>query len=453
MAKQKIQYSCSDCGYISLKWLGCCPGCKEWDTLSEDKPKPSLSLKEMIATAPSGRSISMHALDSISSEQKPRMKSGLDEWDRVLGDGIMAGSLIVLTGDPGIGKSTLLLQVCNLLAHKYRVFYFSTEESLHQVKQRAERLQCDAKNLFFSDNADLSSIIATTLEDTPDIIIIDSIQNCYIPGAQTLPGSVAQLREATFQLMRLAKDNNITIIITGHITKEGVIAGPKTLEHMVDAVFYLQGEDRWHTRILRAVKNRFGTINELGFFEMGEHGLHQVANINAHLLDDFTNNPGSALISIIEGSRPLLLELQALTIESKMGIPQRVISGIDHKQVVLIAAILEKYLHIKLSSHDIFFKVSGGFKVKTSAVDLGIALSLLSSYFQQPLPDHTIALGEISLTGQIKPINQINLFVREAEKFNIKQLLLATNQKVEKSKCSIKTFKHVYELLTLFSLD
>jgi DNA repair protein RadA/Sms len=251
--------------------------------------------------------------------------------------------------------------------------------------------------------------------------------------------------------MRLAKENNITVIMSGHITKEGTIAGPKTLEHMVDAVFYLQGEDRWQTRVLRSVKNRFGTINELGFFEMRENGLQEVPNINEHLIAELSHAPGSVLVSVIEGSRPLLIELQALTIESKLGIPQRVVSGLDQKQVVLIAAILEKYLHVKFSTQDIFFKVSGGFKIKGSSTDLGIALALLSSYFQQPLPDKSIALGEISLTGEIKPINQINLFVKEAEKFGIKQLLVAKNQKIENSSCLPKRFTNVYELLGLFN--
>lgn len=452
MAKQTIQFSCSSCSYTSLKWLGCCPECKEWNSFIEIKPAQKLTSGSSFSV-PQSSSLSMHRLDTLTSKTQNRMLSGIHEWDRVLGNGIMQGSLLVLTGDPGIGKSTLLLQVCHKLSRNYRVFYFSTEESLHQVKQRAERLQCNNDNLLFSDNPDLLSIITTSEQEKPDLMVIDSIQNCYIPGAQSLPGSVGQLRESTFQLMRLAKEKDITVIITGHITKEGVIAGPKTLEHMVDGVFYLQGEDRWQTRILRAVKNRFGTINEIGFFEMQEHGLQEVTNINAHLLEDYANTPGSVLISVIEGSRPLLLELQALTIESKLGIPQRIISGLDHKQVVLIAAILEKYLHIKLSTHDIFFKVSGGFKIKESATDLGIALALLSSYFQQPLPEHSIALGEISLTGHIKPTNQINLFIREAEKFNIKTLLIASNQKVEKSECIQKKFKHVYELLSLFKLE
>lgn len=393
----------------------------------------------------------MTKLNSVIEKPKERMLSGIDEWDRVLGGGIMPQSLLILTGDPGIGKSTLLLQICNRLAQHYTVFYFSTEESLQQVQQRAQRLGVINDNLLFSDQAQLQTIITTATECRPDIVIIDSIQNCYSESAQSFPGSVGQLRESTFHLMRLAKEIGITVIVSGHITKEGNIAGPKTLEHMVDGVFYLQGEDRWQTRVLRSVKNRFGTINELGFFQMEEHGLEQVPNINEHLINEITNAPGSALTSIIEGSRPLLLELQALTIESKIGIPQRVVSGLDHKQVVLIAAILEKYLQVRLSAHDIFFKISGGFKIKESSADLGIALALLSSYFQQPLPEKSIILGEISLTGQIKPINQINSFIKEAEKFGIEQLFVAKNQKIERQSCKLRRFTNVYELLSLFN--
>lgn len=446
--KRKISYSCENCNYTSLKWLGCCPECKEWNTLTEVLPPAPRPYAQNSGTAHS--TLELHSYAEVAHNPQSRIKTNIEEWDRVLGGGILPSSLLILTGDPGIGKSTLLLQVCNELAKQQQVFYFSTEESLHQITQRAQRIKCTEKQLLFSDHADLTAIVATAEQKKPAIIIIDSIQNCYIPGSHSFPGSIGQLREATFHLLRLSKEHGITVIITGHITKEGVIAGPKTLEHMVDGVFYLQGEDRFHTRILRAVKNRFGTINEIGFFEMGEQGLQEVTNINAHLLEDSTNQAGSAIISTIEGSRPLLLELQALTIESKLGFPQRVISGVDHKQVMLIAAILEKYLHVKLSTHDIYFKVSGGFKVKGSTIDLGIALALLSSYFQQPIPAQSMVLGEISLTGQIKPINQINLFAREAAKFNIQKLFVAKNQKMEKFSCDSSRFGHVYELLTLF---
>lgn len=452
MSKNKVVYACSSCSYQSVKWMGCCPECSQWNTFEENQTLTHTVPGSKFAPAKSGalKTLSMTQLSTVETTMKPRMLSGIDEWDRVVGGGIMPSSLIILTGDPGIGKSTLLLQICNKLAKNYSVFYFSTEESLQQVKQRAQRLECINENLMFSDQADLETILSTSQHHKPDIVIIDSIQNCYTSQAQTFPGSIGQLRESTFHLMRLAKENGITVLVSGHITKEGTIAGPKTLEHMVDGVFYLQGEERWQTRVLRSVKNRFGTINELGFFEMHQNGLQEVANINEHLISELSHSPGSVLVSIIEGSRPLLLELQALTIETKLGIPQRVVSGLDHKEVVLIAAILEKYLHIRLSTQDIFFKVSGGFKIKGSATDLGIALALLSSYFQQPLPEKSIALGEISLTGQIKPINQINLFVREAEKFGIGQLFVSKNQKIENTSSKVRRFTNVYELLSLF---
>jgi DNA repair protein RadA/Sms len=450
MSKQKTSFTCSSCNYQTIKWIGCCPECKEWNSLIEVNVAPKLSSNRRGSSSPTS-ALTLVPLAMIDATTRPRMLSGIKEWDRVVGNGIMPSSLIVLTGDPGIGKSTLLLQISHHLATQHRVFYFSSEESLQQVKGRAERLDCSNSNLLFSDQADLETIITTAQTHKPDLLIIDSIQNCYNQQTQTIPGSIGQLRESTFQLMRLAKEHDIAIIATGHITKDGTIAGPKTLEHMVDAVFYLQGEDRWQTRVLRSVKNRFGTINELGFFEMHEDGMLEVPNINQHLISEISHSPGSALVSFIEGSRPLLLELQALTVSSKLSMPQRVVSGVDHKQVMLMAAIIEKYLHVKLSLHDIFFKVSGGFKAKGSSPDLGIALALLSSYFQQPLPEKSIALGEISLTGQIKPINQMSTYIREAEKFGITQLLVAHHQKIESTNLQVLRFRNVYELLTLFS--
>jgi DNA repair protein RadA/Sms len=445
MSKQKIEYYCTNCDYRPPKWLGCCPECQDWGSITE---------KQETKHAPSsfsGKPATLTSLSTIVKTDHKRMLSGIHEWDRVMGGGIMPGSLLILTGDPGIGKSTLLLQVAHHLARNYTIFYFSSEESLEQVSQRAERLQCKETKLLFSDHGNLETILSMAEQQKPDLIVIDSIQNCYTSASQTIPGTVGQLREAAFHVMRLAKEHMISVILTGHITKEGTMAGPKLLEHMVDAVFYLQGEDRWQTRVLRSVKNRFGGINELGFFEMKEYGLQEVANINQQLLNEASYAPGSMLISYIEGSKPLLIELQALIIGSKFGMPQRVISGIDQKQVIIIAAILEKYLQIRFSAHDIFFKISGGFKIKEHGIDLGIALALLSSYFQKPLPEKSIALGEISLTGQIKPINQISVHALEAQKFGISTLFVAQNQKLEKSTSKIVKFGSVYELLTLFS--
>lgn len=449
MAKQKIQNICSLCGYVTLKWFGCCPECKEWNTCTEERTSPVNSIQSS-KNVSNKIILDVKQLEQVKTFTQKRMYSGIREWDRVTGGGILPGAFMILTGDPGIGKSTLLLHVADQLSRTYKLLYFSSEESLEQVKVRAERLKCAEAPILFSDQANLDDIITTVQHYKPDIVIIDSIQNCYTSEMNLLPGSVGQLKESAYRLMRLAKEHNTAILLTGHITKDGLMAGPKTLEHMVDAVFYLQGEDRWQTRVLRSVKNRFGTVNELGFFQMKENGLREVPNINQELLQELSHSPGSVLTSSLEGSRPLLIELQALTIASKYGMPQRVISGTDQTQVVLIAAILEKYLQIKLSTHDLFFKISGGFKLKESSADLAIALGLLSSFFQQPLPQKTLALGEISLTGHIKPINHINLHVGEAEKFGIEQLFVSQNQKIEATSCSIRHFKNVYELLSLF---
>lgn len=449
MSKHKQQYSCTNCAHISFKWLGRCPGCEEWNSFIEQKQATGFSA-EVLKREARSTDIPLLTLSQINITEQKRMLSGIKEWDRVLGGGILPGSLLILTGDPGIGKSTLLLQVAQQVASQARVLYFSSEESLQQVKNRAARLGIDSQNLLFSDIADLESIIATGIRHKPDLLILDSIQNCHLsPDSQAIPGTVAQLREAAFHLMRLAKEHNIAVLITGHVTKDGTIAGPRVLEHMVDGVFYLQAEDRWQTRILRSVKNRFGAINEVGFFNMHEHGLAEVTNINQQLLNEVTASPGSALICCVEGSRPILLELQALVIPSKFGMAQRVATGLDQKQVVLIAAILEKYLRINFSAQDIFFKVSGSLRIKESSSDLGIALALLSSYFQKPLPQKSVALAEISLTGQIKPTNQFDMCLKEVEKFGFKTIFAAGNQK-SSSAMQIVRFQNVYDLLRLF---
>ncbi len=448
MAKHTLKYICSSCSYVTVRWLGCCPTCNQWNSFEEEKleqPSPLLNKNK------SENIISMRSLKDVSMTSQDRLKSGISEFDNVLGGGIMPGSLIILTGDPGIGKSTLLLHVANKLAKNYSVFYFSSEESLEQVKLRAQRIGKIEDNLLFSDQANIEQIISTASHNKPDCIIIDSIQNCFMSQANSCPGTISQLRETSYALMRLAKEQSISIIMTCHITKEGQMAGPKTVEHMVDAVFYLQGEDKWNTRILRSVKNRFGPICELGFFSMTEKGLEEIHHINQYFLSDHTNAPGSVLVSCLEGTRPLILEVQALIIPSKYGVPQRVITGLDHKRVVLIAAILEKYLQIKFSGHDIFVQISGGMKVTESSCDLGIALALLSSYFQQSLPDKSMALAEMSLTGAIKPINNADSYLHEANKFGLKQVYVSGLQKTN-NKIAIK-MQNVYQLLSLFNVD
>ncbi len=421
----------------------------------------------------------LHKLSEIALQDQKRITSQCGEWDRVAGGGIVPGSFILVSGDPGIGKSTLLLQICTQLSEQHSVIYFSSEESLSQVKLRFARTQNKdfdkgldpslsvvalAKSesesgmtkdldcqLLFSDQCSLQSIIDICKHKKPTLIVIDSIQNIINDETDALPGTISQLKESAFRLMRLAKENNIAIIATGHITKEGTIAGPKLLEHMVDAVFYLQKEDQWQTRTLRSIKNRFGSINEIGFFHMKGDGLQEVANINQHLLEQTKHAPGSTLVSSLEGTRPIFLELQALTVPVKFGIPQRIITGIDHKHVSLIAAILEKYLHIPLSKHDIFFKISGGMKTKDQTCDLGIALALLSSYFQQPLPAKTIALAELSLTGQIKPIYNIDIHAKECKTFGFSSMIIAKDQVLTKQETpTLKRLTTVHELLLFF---
>lgn len=448
MAKNKITFTCSNCGHPSFKWLGCCPSCNEWNSFIEEKKIPEMKSGPKKLQPSNGSTLTLHTLDTVSTTQKKRIFAGIKEWDTVVGGGIMPGSLVILTGDPGIGKSTLLLHIAHALAQEHTVFYFSSEESLEQVKARAVRINSLGSSLLFSDNAHIESIIATCEQEKPDVIIIDSIQNCFFSDSHTFPGTVGQLRETSFALMRLAKEHTIAIIMTCHITKEGHMAGPKTLEHMVDAVFYLQGEDRWHTRILRSVKNRFGALHELGFFAMTAEGMQEVPHINQYLLDETAHAPGAVLVSCLEGSRPLLLEIQALVIPTKFNVPQRVITGLDHKRVVLIAAILEKYLHIKFSAHDIFVKISGGIKINESSADLAIALALLSSYFQQALPEKTLALGELSLTGAVKALNGIETQIKEAQKFGIKKLFVAESQKIATT--GVIKMKNVYQLLSLF---
>ena len=453
MSKVKSSYRCTNCDYKTFKWIGCCPTCQEWNSFVEEKEQPKSDKKSLFKG--DAQAVQLFALNQISDEKKERFCSGIKEWDRVLGGGILPGSFLILTGDPGIGKSTLLLQIADSIARSgKKVLYFSSEESLQQVKNRAQRLKISSGDHFlFSDQSNLDGIIATGKDKKPDLVIIDSIQNCILSSSSTtIPGTIGQLREAGFCLMRFAKENSIATIVTGHITKEGNIAGPKVLEHMVDGVFYLQGEDRWLTRVLRSVKNRFGTINEVGFFEMQEKGLEEVTNINKYLISDVSSAPGSVLVCSVEGSRPLLLELQALCVTSKFGMPQRIVTGLDYKRVCLIAAILEKYLHIKFSSQDIFFKVSGGFSVKESAADLGIALALLSSYFQAPVTSKSIAIGEINLAGHIKPTNHVNLRVKESEKFGMNEVLGSAAQKFNTS-CKVNLFKNIYELLKLFPQD
>ncbi len=449
MAKQSVNYRCSECFYQTSKWMGQCAGCAAWHTLAAAAPQRRAEQSRGAGGSPV-RALSEPSTDTGTTE---RMVTGLKEWDRVVGGGILPGAFIMLTGDPGIGKSTLLLQISHMLSERYTLLYFSSEESREQVRSRAQRLGCLSSRLLFSDQATIADIIAAIDEHKPHVIIVDSLQNCAAVDDSAAYGSIGHLRTTAFQLMRIAKERSIAVILSGHITKDGTLAGPKLLEHMVDAVFYLQGEDRWQMRMLRSVKNRFGAIDEIGFFEMHEEGLVEVANVNEQVLADAAVAPGAMLTSSLEGTRPLLVELQALTIPTHFTMPQRIVSGVDQKQVALLAAILEKYLKIKFSAQDIFLKVGGGIKLKGNSADLSIALALLSSYFQQALPARWLALGEVSLTGHIKPVSQMGPHVTEARKFGIEKICLSAQQRIDCPRELLHTFSSVYDLLRLFAVD
>ncbi len=440
----KTTFACHSCNQEFFKWQGCCPNCQNWNSITE-----KISTKSSFTASTKVLSVAILTEQANITIDEQRISSQWLEWDRAFGGGIVRGSVNILTGDPGIGKSTLLLQIAHQIAQTHHVIYFSSEESTHQVAARARRILGQKTKLYFLAENNLDLIINTIIQERPDLVIIDAIQNCFLENSPHTNNSINQIRECGFKLMQLAKSTNAAIILTAHITKDGQMAGPKTLEHLVDTVFYLQGEDHWQVRILRSIKNRFGPTNELGFFEMAQTGLHELTDINKLLLENSTPAPGATLISYLEGSRPLLLELQALTLPSKLNLPQRVITGIEHIQVILIAAILEKYLKIKFSQQDIFFKVSSDFKIRSNSSDLGIALALLSSYMQTPLKQKTVTLGELSLTGKIKPIQQIGPHLKEAERFGIEQCIVPKQNLNYSSNMNLVAVENIYELLQL----
>jgi DNA repair protein RadA/Sms len=445
MSKQKTVFICNECRYQTIKWLGMCPGCESWASF-EEKVQESLAAKP-IKSSPKP----ILKFSQISFSEQARIKSGIDEWDRVMGGGVMPASLIILTGDPGIGKSTLLAQIAAKISGHKKVFYFSTEESLNQIKQRACRLGLEESNLFLSDERVFEAIEQTLATQTPDLAIIDSIQSCFLSESTSpAPGGIAQLKEIAFRLINLAKDNNVAIIATGHITKDGSMAGPKLLEHMVDAVFYLHGEQTFGNRILTATKNRFGPVGEVGFFQMNSEGLEPIQDINALLLQEAIQAPGSCLALICQGTRPVIVEFQALCVKSKFGQPQRIITGADYKRVSLMAAILEKYLKMSFSTHDLFFKVGGDISTKESNTDLAVALALISSYFGQPLCKNTLALGEISLTGQIKTNKKDLGFAQQVSKTGIQQLVIGNTDATIAATKTLIIASNVFQLLKLF---
>lgn len=428
MAKVKTQFLCSECGYVSPKFLGRCPNCGKWNTLVEERiSEPKNERKSRVSFE--GKSSKPQLISEVKMHEEPRVKTGMEELNRVLGGGVVDGSLVLIGGDPGIGKSTLLLQLSGQLAATDRdVLYVSGEESASQIKMRAERLQVNSERFYLYPETDMSNIRAVIEELHPQYVIIDSVQTMQEPDIDSAVGSVSQIREITAELMQIAKTNDITIFIVGHVTKGGAIAGPKILEHMVDTVLYFEGDLHHTYRILRAVKNRFGSTNELGIFEMREEGLREVANPSEIFLEERLQDAnGSAIVVSMEGTRPILVEIQALITPTIFGNAQRTASGLDRNRVSLIMAVLEKRANLTLQNQDAYLKAAGGVKLDEPAIDLAIAMSIVSSFKNQGTRPTDSFVGEIGLTGEIRRVNRIEQRVAEAQKLGFQRILIPKN--------------------------
>ncbi|ADK02893.1 TPA: DNA repair protein RadA [Bacillus anthracis] len=426
MAKKKTKFTCQECGYQSPKYMGKCPGCGQWNTLVEEMEPVVSSRRLNYANAIQTEVIKPRRLTEVETKSEARIETKFQEFNRVLGGGIVDGSLVLIGGDPGIGKSTLLLQISSQLADSsYDVLYISGEESAKQIKLRADRLHVNGSNLFVVSETDLQRIATHIEEVNPAFVVIDSIQTIHLPEVTSAPGSVAQVRECTAELMKLAKTKGIPIFIVGHVTKEGAIAGPRMLEHMVDAVLYFEG-DRHHTyRILRAVKNRFGSTNEMGIFEMKELGLAEVLNPSEIFLEERpVGVAGSTVVASMEGTRPVLVEIQALISPTSFGNPRRMATGIDHNRVSLIMAVLEKRTGLLLQNQDAYLKVAGGLKLDEPAIDLAVALSIASSFRDKSTAPTDAVIGEVGLTGEIRRVSRIEQRVQEAAKLGFQRAII-----------------------------
>ena len=422
MAKAKSTvFFCQECGYESAKWMGQCPACHEWNTFVEEKvEKISQTKRKSVQEA------NVTTLDKIEMREELRISTQMKELDRVLGGGIVKGSLVLVGGDPGIGKSTLLLQVCrNLSEQRRKVLYISGEESLQQIKIRAKRIGEFTDSLSLLCETNLDTIHEVIKRERPEIIVIDSIQTMYNEAVSSAPGSVSQVRESTGTLMQIAKGMDIAIFIVGHVTKEGVVAGPRVLEHMVDTVLYFEGDRHASYRILRGVKNRFGSTNEIGVFEMREEGLREVENPSEFMLNGKPKGAsGSVVACSMEGTRPILIEVQALVCRSNFGIPRRTAAGTDFNRVNLLMAVLEKRLGLQLSSCDAYINIAGGIKMNEPAIDLGVVLALVSSYKEIPIDETTICFGEVGLSGEVRAVSMAEQRVAEAKKLGFTRCIL-----------------------------
>lgn len=413
MAKAKQMYFCQECGYESTKWLGQCPGCRNWNTFVEEKLVVGAGKHSGKAEAAAPTSIL-----NVTTSEDTRIGTGMKELDRVLGGGVVKGSLTLVGGDPGIGKSTLLLQVCrNLTTTEHKVLYVSGEESLQQIKLRAERLGGFTQDMLLLCETNLDAMEGAITKVMPEVVVIDSIQTMYLEDVASGAGSVSQVREVTGRLMRIAKQLNVAIFIVGHVTKEGTVAGPRTLEHMVDTVLYFEGEKNAIYRVLRGVKNRFGSTNEIGVFEMKDNGLFEVENPSQVMLNGRPlDASGSVVVCSMEGTRPILIEIQALVCQSNFNLPRRTSVGIDYNRVNLLMAVLEKRAGLMLAGNDAYVNLAGGMRLSEPAIDLGIIVALVSSFKNVPVDAHTIIFGEVGLAGEVRGVSMAAQRVKEAAK-------------------------------------
>jgi DNA repair protein RadA/Sms len=420
----KTIYACQSCGYQAPKWLGKCPDCGQWQTFVEEyqsSKTPGSPIEGLLSAQREPVRI-----DEIEFDSEERILTGIGEFDRVLGGGLVPGTMVLLGGDPGIGKSTLMLQaLCSLAGKGLKVLYVSGEESIKQIKIRSRRLSAESPGLLVVSEIDIEAILSMAGNVKPDVLVIDSIQTMFCPDLSSAPGSVSQVRESAMKLMLLAKKTNLPTFLVGHVTKDGAIAGPRLLEHMVDTVLYFEGDRNHVFRILRSVKNRFGSTNEIGVFEMKEKGLDEVPNPSAAFLSERPlSSPGSIVTASMEGTRPILVELQALAGSTNFGTPRRTILGLDHNRVALLVAVMEKKLGMHLMGYDIFMNVAGGVKVDEPAVDMGIIAAVASSFLDRPVSEGSVVLGEVGLTGEVRAISHAETRVMEIKKMGFKRCLL-----------------------------
>ena len=453
MAKNSTIFVCNECGYESAKWLGKCPACNAWNTFFLFYIVENKGTKNNVSER---KNIKPQALNTYVAKENIRTSTGFEELDRVLGGGIVKGSLVLLGGEPGIGKSTLILQICNKIKGNGKVLYVSGEESAEQIKLRADRLGISNEDILFLGETDIEIIGQVIIEIKPKLVIIDSIQTMYSEELSAAAGSVSQVREITAQIMKICKMQDITTIIIGHVTKEGNIAGPRVLEHMVDTVLYLEGERYFSYRIIRGVKNRFGSTNEIGMFEMKEEGMCEIQNPSDVLISEREDNPaGSCIVSCMEGTRPILVELQSLTTQSVFGFPKRTANGIDFNRLALLIAVMEKKAGLMLGSQDVYLNVVGGLRINEPSIDLGIILSTCSSFKNIAIPKDVVVMGEVGLTGEVRRINLVEKRIKESEKLGFKKCIIPeSNKKLLKDeyKLDIIGVKNIREAMKKLAL-